>query len=130
MAQPESLQFRWFPLDCFLRHDSPQYILNEKREPDRFNPIREPWGSFGAYISTRKANLILLNLGILEERERDSFDKNKKTKKKFKSLTKLGLRFGKNLISPQNERETQPHYYDSTFPELLEMILNKIEEAA
>jgi phage anti-repressor protein len=69
-------------------------------------------------ISTQKANLKLLELGILEKMERDS--SCGKTKY-FYSLTEKGLEFGKNLISPKNERETQPHFFEDKFLELVKL---------
>lgn len=42
--------------------------------------------------------------------------------KQFKSVTEAGLRFGKNVSSPQSPRETSPHWYDHRFSELLEAI--------
>ena len=33
-----------------------------------------------------------------------------------------GLRFGKNLTSPQSPRETQPHWYVERFAELAELV--------
>jgi prophage antirepressor-like protein len=69
-------------------------------------------------LSTQKANLKLLELGILEKKERDSSCGNKKY---FYSITENGLKFGKNLISPKNERETQPHFYESKFLELMKL---------
>jgi prophage antirepressor-like protein len=69
-------------------------------------------------ISTQKANLKLLEVGILEKLERDSSCGNKKY---FYSITEKGLEFGKNLISPKNERETQPHFYESKFLELIKL---------
>ena len=68
-------------------------------------------------ISTQKANLKLLEVGILEKIERDSSCGKRKY---FYSLTKKGLEFGKNLISPKNERETQPHFFENKFSELVE----------
>jgi len=69
-------------------------------------------------ISTQKANLKLLEVGILEKIERDS--SCGKTKY-FYSLTEKGLEFGKNLISPKNERETQPHFFEDKFLKLVEL---------
>jgi hypothetical protein len=57
-----------------------------------------------------------MDLGLLEELHRPG----KGGTKYFKSLTQAGLRFGKNLINPRNEREVQPHYFEDTFDELLE----------
>jgi hypothetical protein len=65
-------------------------------------------------------NLILIEKGILEVLERSSRDRN--GVKTFKSLTEKGLEFGKNLISPHNQLETQPHYFENKFRELLELI--------
>ena len=69
-------------------------------------------------ISTQKANLKLLEVGILEKMERDSACGKTKY---FWSLTENGLKFGKNLISPKNERETQPHFFEDKFLELVEL---------
>ncbi|MBF0128049.1 MAG: antA/AntB antirepressor family protein [Magnetococcales bacterium] len=80
-----------------------------------------------AGISAVKANAILLALGILEEKTRVGASN---VIHKFKALTEAGLRYGKNLISPQNERETQPHYYVATFPDLLDQIHGWLREAA
>ncbi|MEB0311539.1 Rha family transcriptional regulator [Pseudomonas sp. 10B1] len=40
----------------------------------------------------------------------------------FWSITEKGLRFGKNLTSPQSPRETQPHWYVDRFLELAGLI--------
>jgi len=77
---------------------------------------------FGAEISAIKANRILLEKGILEQKVRP---KSKGDTKTFYSLTEKGLEFGKNLISPANERETQPHYYEDKFGELVEIIMGE-----
>ncbi|MNE95408.1 hypothetical protein D3C80_1934900 [compost metagenome] len=39
----------------------------------------------------------------------------------FWAITDKGLRYGKNLTSPQCPRETQPHWYVDRFPELVEL---------
>ncbi|MBF0115477.1 MAG: antA/AntB antirepressor family protein [Magnetococcales bacterium] len=80
-----------------------------------------------AGISAVKANTILMDLGILEELSRSGA---KGVVHKFKALTEAGQKYGKNLISPQNERETQPHYFADTFPDLLDRINNWLQEAA
>lgn len=38
------------------------------------------------------------------------------------SLTAKGCMFGKNITSPANPRETQPHFFESRFPELLKLL--------
>lgn len=71
-------------------------------------------------MSTIRVNRKLVELGILEEKERPSTSGKKK---KFKSLTDKGLTYGKNLINPKSPKETQPHYYDSKFEELMKLVL-------
>ncbi|MFS1525657.1 KilA-N domain-containing protein [Microbulbifer sp. 2304DJ12-6] len=67
-------------------------------------------------LSARKANQILVNLGYLEVRSRKS--KTKGTKQ-FKCVTEKGARYGCNLVSPSNPSETQAHWYDIQFKQLL-----------
>lgn len=74
-------------------------------------------------ISTKKSNILLLASGYLKEKTRPSTKKDGK-KKKYKQLTDKGLLYGKNLISPHNQKETQPHYYEDTFIELVKKVLN------
>ncbi len=96
---------------------------------------------FGSNISAKKVNQKLLEIGILEIKTRKSHKKEKtyqmflelefnnidennkyETIREFKSLTEKGLKFGKNLINPNNELQTQPHYFESSFAELLKLI--------
>lgn len=70
-------------------------------------------------IQTKAFNLLLLNRGILEEKTRPSSKGGTKT---YKSLTNAGLEYGKNIISPNNPRETAPHYYPDKFSALLELV--------
>jgi hypothetical protein len=97
---------------------------------------------FGSKLSAQKVNQKLLEIGILEiktrksrqikketyqmllELEFNNIDENNKSKtiREFKSLTEKGLKFGKNLINPNNELQTQPHYFESSFAELLNLI--------
>lgn len=72
---------------------------------------------FNVGISTIAFNKLLLEKGIIEEVERNG---SKGTVKKYKSIT--NDKWGKNLINPQNPKETQPHYYEDMFEELLELI--------
>lgn len=67
-------------------------------------------------ISAPKFNILLVEQGYVEEKERESTKGN--GTKKFKSLTDKGLRYGENLVSPHNQRETQPLYYADTFMDL------------
>ena len=60
---------------------------------------------------------------FLEVKERYSTSKPDHIKK-FKALTEAGLRFGENSVSPKNEKEVQPHYYEGKFGELLNILFN------
>jgi len=44
--------------------------------------------------------------------------------KQYKSVTEKGLKFGKNLTSPNNPKETQPHWYIYKFSELLDLVIS------
>lgn len=74
-------------------------------------------------IGAAKANTKLIELGLLEIKERPS---SKGGLKEFKSLTDKGLMFGKNLINTRNPKETQPHYYPSKFNQL-KALLQRVE---
>lgn len=56
----------------------------------------------------------MVKLGIVEQRERYSRTAINNIKK-FWSLTAKGCMFGKNITSPANPRETQPHFFESRF---------------
>jgi len=77
----------------------------------------------GVSLSARACNQLLVDTGFVEILSRPST----RGTKEFKSVTVKGLKYGRNVASPQNERETQPHWYVSTFPNLLEE-LNLIGE--
>lgn len=73
---------------------------------------------FGVGLSAIAFNRLLMQHGILEERERPS---SKGGTKKFKVC--VDLEFGKNLTSPNNPRETQPHWYVAKFQALLDKVM-------
>lgn len=73
----------------------------------------------GVGIQTKAFNILLIGHGVLEEKQRPSSNGGTKS---FKSITEAGLKYGKNIISPANPRETQPHYYSDKFPELLKLV--------
>ncbi|MEO5364472.1 MAG: antA/AntB antirepressor family protein [Magnetococcus sp. DMHC-8] len=108
-------------------HHRPTTFLPDYTEEAVTRSLTERLKEHGAGISTVKANTVLIALGILEEQTRPG---SKGVTHKFKVLTDAGQKYGKNLISPQNERETQPHYYAATFPELLDRINGWLRDAA
>lgn len=73
---------------------------------------------FGVGLSAIAFNRLLMQHGILQERERPSSTKGTK---RFKVC--VDLEYGKNLTNPNNPRETQPHWYVAKFPALLEKVL-------
>lgn len=73
----------------------------------------------GVKVSPKVAFLVLADAGIVERRERPS---KGSTTKQFWSITSRGLVYGKNMTSPNNPRETQPHFFDSTAPDIIRMI--------
>lgn len=70
-------------------------------------------------MSMPKFNQLLISAGFLEVKERKS---SKGTMKPYKSLTETGRKYGVNLISDKNQKETQPYYYADTFMELFEKV--------
>lgn len=60
--------------------------------------------------------------GIVERKTRPSTGKQTKS---FWSVTSQGLRYGKNITSPANPRETQPHFFESRAEDLLAIIAGR-----
>lgn len=101
--------------ECGLPTNSlPQYVDEEvtRSATDLLKQRGKP-------MSAIKFNNKMIALGLLELKERPSSNGGTK---EFKSLTDEGLRYGKNLVSQHNTKETQPHYYESKFAELLEVL--------
>ena len=73
----------------------------------------------GAKISAAKFNVLLQQHGYIEQLTRPSASKGAKA---FWSVTAKGEAYGKNVTSPSNPRETQPHWYVGQFGALLDMV--------
>ncbi len=82
-----------------------------------------------APLSTVKANKLLLGLGILEERERESSTRPG-LMKKYKALTEAGEQYGFNQENPQSPGQTSPYYYRDSFADLLKLLLEAADQAA
>lgn len=95
--------------------DAPPSNVTGSSEPTK--SAGELLKNFGVGMSTQAFNKLLIQNGLLEERERPST----KGVKKFKVCK--APEFGKNLTSPSNPRETQPHWYVSRFADLLDLVL-------
>ena len=70
-------------------------------------------------ISATMANRKLNSIGLLKQESRKSSNGQYKN---FWSITEQGLKYGKNVTSDLNPRETQPHWYISTMNELVDLI--------
>ena len=75
---------------------------------------------FDIGVSAVTANKMLARAGMLEEMTRPSSGGKVK---KFWSVTEAGQKYGKNVTSPSNPKETQPHWYRNTFKELVRLHL-------
>ena len=75
-----------------------------------------------AEISTVKANKILVELGLLEDKQRPS-SKYPDKMKKFRALSAAGLAYGINKENQNSPGQTSPYYYAEKFDELLSLIL-------
>lgn len=73
----------------------------------------------GFPLKVQDAYRRLETAGIVVRMSRPS---TKGPNKEFWSVTTKGLLFGKNMTSPGNPRETQPHFFESRADELLAMI--------
>lgn len=102
-------------------------ISNDRpRVPQKFadtstEPITNLLKKHNVGLSAAKANRILLEKGILEERTRPSETEPGKLRT-YKALTELGLRYGINK-EQQLIDETSPRYYADTFNELVSRYL-------
>ena len=95
----------------------PKYEFNGSRQMKAATTLLNECG-YG--ISAVKFNRLLADQGYLEEKTRPS---SKGNEAKFKSLTEKGLQYGENAVSPHNQKETQPLYYEDTFRELVDAVL-------
>lgn len=73
---------------------------------------------FDAKISILKFNQKLMEMGFLKEETRQGSTKLHK----FKVITAKGEDYGENQVSPKNQSETQPRWYNNKFQELLKLI--------
>ena len=77
--------------------------------------------SHGIGLSARKFNELAVKAGLLELKERNGTNKVHK----YCEITKKGLAYGENDINEKNMNQTQPHWYDNKFGEVLEIIGDK-----
>lgn len=75
----------------------------------------------GVRLSAGQVYTQLTKLGIAEQKTRPSRS-GVGGIKRYWSLTAKGCMYGKNITSPVNPRETQPHFFESRFAELLRLL--------
>lgn len=96
----------------------PKYEHNNSRQLKALSTLLK---EKGCAVSAVKFNQKLIECGYIEERERPSTKEN--GIKKFKALTESGLKYGENAVSPHNQKEVQPLYYEDTFMDLFEEVM-------
>uniref|UniRef100_UPI000463F765 KilA-N domain-containing protein n=3 Tax=Enterobacteriaceae TaxID=543 RepID=UPI000463F765 len=105
---------------------APQYAIDAP--VDAMDGSSRPTQSLSALLKANGIRLTanqvyhqLAKLGIVEQKTRRSRS-GVNGIKKFWSLTAKGCMFGKNITSPANPRETQPHFFESRAPELFRLL--------
>ena len=68
------------------------------------------------HVTAREFNHAAEAAGILQRLSRQG----SREVKYYWNITEDGLRYGKNIVSPANPRETQPHWYADTFLQLID----------
>ncbi|OUR68615.1 hypothetical protein A9Q73_03660 [Bermanella sp. 47_1433_sub80_T6] len=108
------------------RGHSMDYLPEEVDAPPAHDSLTELLRKNHSSISAIRANDILIRLGLIEVRTRLSSNGKQK---KYKGVTDNGRRYGLNRVSLKSPNETRVRWYVETFPELLEMITKKYDEA-
>ena len=96
--------------------DAPPDATGGSSEPTA--SLRQLLAEHGVTLSPQKAYARLAELGIVEQKTRNST----RGEKHYWCLTEAGLTYGKNLTSPGNPRATQPHFFISRFAGLVERL--------
>ena len=93
---------------------SPDYVVSK----GVMHSASELLKRFGSKMSALKFNQQMVKLGFLKEETRQGTTRTHK----FKVITEKGKSYGENQVSPKNQSETQPRWYDDKFEELLKAI--------
>lgn len=84
-------------------------------------PITDLLEKYGYTLDAQQANRLLVAAGFLETRTRKTTT-TKSGYKSYKAVTPEGNAYGINKTNPNNTKETQPHWFDRTFVELMDLI--------
>lgn len=112
-------------LPAYAIDSSDKPLPGEWSSSDPTASLTELLKQHGITMSAAKVNLLLEREGVLEKRTRLS---TSGVVKHFWSVTESGEVFGKNVTSPNNPRETQPHWFCNTFVGLIELIMESREK--
>ena len=93
---------------------SPDYVASN----GVMHSASELLNRFGSKMSAVKFNQKMIELGLLKEATRQG----KSKLHKFKVITANGEAYGENQVSPKNQNETQPRWYDDKFQELIKIL--------
>ena len=93
---------------------SPDYVTSN----GVMHSASELLNRFDSKMSAVKFNQKMIELGFLKEETRQG----KSKLHKFKVITAKGKPYGENQVSPKNQNETQPRWYDNKFQELLKIL--------
>lgn len=101
----------------------PVYAIDAPSGSEALSGGSEPTASLsdllkqhGVGKSALAVNKLLASAGLIEQMTRPS---SRGADAKFWSVTERGQRWGKNVTSPSNPKETQPHWYVSQFAALM-----------
>ncbi|EPB0010869.1 hypothetical protein ACQ9RW_004387 [Escherichia coli] len=97
--------------------DAPPDATGGSSEPTA--SLRQLLTEHGVKLSSQKAYARLAEQGIVEQKTRTST----RGEKHYWCLTEAGMEYGKNLTSPGNPRQTQPHFYERSFLDLVKMMM-------
>ena len=81
-------------------------------------PVSDLLKKFSVTFSPASFNKLLLSKGFLEVLERKSTSQPGAVRS-YKAVSAKGLAYGKNLVNPKAQGETQPYWFHNTFPQLL-----------
>ena len=85
--------------------------------------------AFNVQMSAKAFNTMLASHGLLEKMTRPS-TKAQGHQREFWAVSPRGLLYGKNIVDPRSPRETQPHWFQSRFKDLLGVLGLLGEKAA
>ena len=97
-----------------------RFLPNDVEEPVAYS-LTELLQKHNVDMSVQQFNPLLIKHGIVKSVTRTTSTGFKQT---YKVITEKGLRYGKNSVKTNTFKGVQPHYYEHTFKELLELVLD------